>query len=525
MARLGLTGSDGALTIHFEGWQKAPSPATSYQFKVNQSTNDYATATNVANSDVLDTENFWVFLQAVGVDDADIDYVTWTVDGTMVRFPPGVEGSGDIDPPWNLAFSSGYAFPEGAHTVSCEVVYLDGTVDTPSWSFTVAVNDGGPPPPEGGVPFPSLTAAGFAADIPNFHTVRILGDTVSSYTNTQNNVTISGMNCTGLFQNRGSNVTLLDSYARQAYNTHDYPDASLDIEWCDIGNEFGREEQQSCVQGHHIGIYRSRLYGAVDLMKPQFPGYWDVVENMLFALYDMLNDPFQNNDSDWRSHGDGAQSMYGGTHFHFIRNNYVLMPFQGYRWTSNAQPAGTNGDAYGVGGEGGSLQTRLSGPPSAFVEGMEWPPRGYWVSPKDGDSDTNARLIATSGHLFQNSIGYDSSSPWYNPSGVPRPGRTVKNNRAYYNHDDVQWIENRFYGSVYEYINLTKGQLSQSATNVIIAKNQFIRSWPNFGYRQPAAASTPGNVKWGTPGTTWQNYDEDGNPISKPHSSMQNYSG
>ena len=314
-------------------------------------------------------------------------------------------------------------------------------------------------PTPGILPFPGPGTVGHLANMPGYNVpatnlTRVNGD----YSTTHDGEIVEAMDIAGSVIVRNRDVIIrrnrigLGVIARS-------PSTSARVEWNTIGPELGVEAPYLFGNGRGVNLvfFRNEIFGGVDLFNLNDGGNVTIQENWAYGPYQMLDDPYQNNRSGTLSHNDGIQVFSGGAHYRVIRNRFDLFLFRGYKWSG--QP-------------NGSAQVQLSPRPRA----------------KDQLGKVPNIAPMTTGFLFQQGNG---------------------------RLDDILFDGNRIDGDYYRAFSFERGRYAQSATNVRIVNNTFVRRYPEFGRIELIGAATPGNIVFDN------NVDEKGHPIPTPEGMKQ----
>ena len=308
------------------------------------------------------------------------------------------------------------------------------------------------------LPFPGPGTVGHLANLPGHNVpASSLRPHVGSYETTRDGEVVEGLSIPGMVVVKHRDVVIRRNrigLGVSAIPTPTHPSVSARVEWNTIGPEGGFEEWHLSGngRGENLVFYRNEIFGGVDLFNFYDRGNVVVQENWAYGPYQMLDDRFQQDQPTTVSHSDGVQVHMGGRRYHFVRNRFDLFLFRGYRW---------------AGAPNASAQVPILPAPTARSQ--------LGVIP-------NVAPVTT-GFLFQQTNG-----------------------RV----DDILFDGNRVDGDFYRALSFEKGPFDESATNVRIVNNTFVRRYPTFGRNQLVGADTPANIVFDG------NIDEAGSAIPRP---------
>ena len=310
----------------------------------------------------------------------------------------------------------------------------------------------------GPLPFPGPGSVGHLANLPGYNVPATnLTPYDGNYVTSRDGEVVEAMDISGSVIVRNRDVIIRRNrigLGVAAMPNGDHPSVSARVEWSTIGPERGVEAAYlfGNGRGENLTFYRNEIFGGIDLFNFNDGGNVTIRENWAYGPYQMLDDPYQQDNATTKSHNDGIQVFHGGAHYHVIGNRFDLFLFRGYRWDGEANR---------------SKQVALSPRPTARSQ--------------IGVFENVAPM--TTGFLFQQGNG---------------------------RLDDIVFDGNRIDGDYYRALSFEKGDYSTSATNVRIVNNTFVRRYPEFGRSQLIGASTPSNVVFDN------NVDESGRQIPTP---------
>ncbi|HVM40270.1 MAG TPA: hypothetical protein VM618_05760 [Acidimicrobiia bacterium] len=161
------------------------------------------------------------------------------------------------------------------------------------------------PPSAPDVPFAGPRTVGHAADVPGVREPGRMTRHEGDFATSKDGQVVSNLEITGLLWIRHSDV-VVDGVRVPAIDidVENHPDASARIRWSTIGERRGRDETHNAVGTGNFSLYRSEVFGAVDLLKVT-RGYAVVRESWLHGGYEWKSDPGQGGG---RAHVDFLQT-------------------------------------------------------------------------------------------------------------------------------------------------------------------------------------------------------------------------
>ena len=174
--------------------------------------------------------------------------------------------------------------------------YRIATAEGPVRSFGSLPRVAGPVArtPVAAVAFAGPGTVGHAAAVAGLHTPAVLRTHAGDLTTSRDGQSIANLHVTGIIRVRHADVTITNVKTRAIDVQADrVPRASATIRWSTIGDPAGRDDGHNAVGKGNYRVYRSEIFGAVDLLKVT-TGSIDVRESWIHGGYQWASDPGQN---------------------------------------------------------------------------------------------------------------------------------------------------------------------------------------------------------------------------------------